>query len=145
MSDKLICLIRRGWVEATPEEIVRQTLLKNMVDKLGYPSSLLNVEGSLERLVFGQATAAKRRVDIVSYIKADEGLLPLLLIECKAKLKKNKALLQVSSYNHFLKAAFFALADNQELLFFKPRKEGGWVVLRELPHFQELCLDFKSP
>lgn len=68
--DKLVCVIRRRPVAATPEERVRQAFLRRLLE-VGYPLSALQVEYSL-----GEAG----RFDVAAFTK--EGAI-WLLAECK--------------------------------------------------------------
>jgi hypothetical protein len=72
--------IRRREVPATPEEGVRQAVLKWLMEAVGVPARLLGVEYSLSVVVPGDM----RRVDIVAYKPGAGGLEPWLLVECKA-------------------------------------------------------------
>lgn len=98
---KYVCLIRNIEVAATPEERVRQALLKLMIEELGYPKSNFVVERCLTS--FG---GPERRLDIL-FFKGHE---PYLLIECKKDKIDNKAKAQVLGYNHFIQSKEIALA-----------------------------------
>ncbi len=86
---------------ATPEEQVRQGLIRHLIDDLGFPPELLAVECGLN----------ERRTDLVAYERRAEDLAPLLLIECKAVALNDAAMHQVLGYNHHLKAKFVALVN----------------------------------
>jgi hypothetical protein len=113
LSKKLVYdEVRKLWVKASPEEIVRQQWLKAMINSLGYPRELLVVEKELKELphLLG-AAVPDRRVDILCYGK---GIQPLLLIECKAGALTDEALDQVVGYNHYVKADFAAIVNGRE-------------------------------
>ncbi len=131
--------IRKIWVAATPEEVVRQSWLKKMVCELGYPKELLVVEKELGELphLFNQALP-QRRLDILCYAKK-EGLTPLLLLECKDGRLSQQALDQVMGYNHFIQAPFVGLINiNQAIV---SGKSATWQLI---PSYQEL-LTCKTP
>lgn len=98
---KYRCLIRNIEVAATPEERVRQALLRLMVHELGYPKSGFVVERCLS--AFG---GPERRLDIL-FFRQDK---PDLLIECKKDKIDDKAMAQVLGYNHYIGAKEVALA-----------------------------------
>lgn len=98
--------IRKSWVAATPEEIVRQLWLQRMIRELQYPKSLIAVEKKIPQL--------QRRIDILCY---DPDCKPLLLIECKCEDLDQKAIEQVVGYNHFVKAPFVAVVNEKEVRF----------------------------
>lgn len=72
--------IRKRMVPATPEEAVRQAVLRWMTETLGVPPRLIGVEFSLATLDPGNF----RRMDIVAWNPGPGQLVPWLLVECKA-------------------------------------------------------------
>ncbi|HXF28511.1 MAG TPA: type I restriction enzyme HsdR N-terminal domain-containing protein [Chlamydiales bacterium] len=130
---KLLCLIRKVEVVATPEERVRQALLHTMIQKWGYPASLISVEKSLTELS-SHPFLPRRRVDIVAYYNEGETLEPLLLIECKAERFQEPAWRQLLGYNHTIQAPFFAIGAKESLYCFS---SDGTPVEGE-PYFQVL-------
>ena len=108
-SRGLICRIRKVLVADTPEERVRQELLAHLTGPAGYSPSLIAVEVPLKSLV-PSALVPRRRLDIVCFAPASEGLVPVLLIECKAAAPRGCALCQLNGYNRYLRAAAAALA-----------------------------------
>lgn len=133
--------VRQMWVSATPEERVRQQLLKKMIYGLSYPRELLSIEKSLPELCINSHLAPSRRVDIVCFAKgqgAQSSLYPLLIIECKEKAELlDDALEQVKGYNHFLKALFIAVAYPEGEVFGYPADK-GMAFLQYLPKYQDL-------
>jgi len=103
-------LIRRRHVAATPEEIVRQHLLHQMLSVLGFPKSLIAVEKKIG--------AMGRRADIVCFargIRPNEALSPLLLVECKAEDCSLAAREQAFGYNASLQAPFLCIAGKTQI------------------------------
>lgn len=145
-SSKLFDPVRKKWVEATPEEKIRQACIRLMIDSLGYPLSLLAVEKELIKLpqavpTFNSAIP-KRRADIIAFakgIKADCPLSPLLLIECKAVDLTPDFANQVISYNTFVKAPFITLANgNQCLTGWYDSEESFFRFEKGLPCYEKL-------
>lgn len=66
--------VRRQWVALTPEEEVRQQVIRMLHERYGYPLELMQVEGAIT--VNGQS----RRCDIVIFNV--EGR-PQMIVECK--------------------------------------------------------------
>ena len=124
--------IRKRTVSATPEESVRQALLRKMVEDLGYPKAFIVVEQKIPHL--------RRRVDLICYTNQidPQELLPLLVVECKAKSSLNKAYEQLLGYNSALKAPFLCVANEKEI-------ETFWLEGKEMKRvsfllvYQELC------
>lgn len=118
------CFIRQRWVVSTPEEQVRQALLRKMVEELHFPRGLLSVERGNR----------KRRTDIVCYTQK---MRPLVLIECKALSIEEEAIQQAFGYNETILAPFVTLAGREETLTFwfegKTRKSVPF-----LPVYEEL-------
>ena len=72
--------VRRREVLATPEELVRQAILKYLIESLHVPVNLIGVEFSLSAIEPGNFN----RADIVVYEPGQNQLKPWLLVECKA-------------------------------------------------------------
>lgn len=121
MTESIYCSIRKMWVAALPEEIIRQRLITHMIQNLSFPSSSLAVEKGLKQmphLTLLPGDIPDRRADLVCFAKGihpDHSLYPLLLIECKAVPLNSKVMHQVMGYNHFLKAHFIAAANENEI------------------------------
>lgn len=115
--------VRKKWVEATPEEIIRQGLIEKMLGELGYPPALLAVEKELSQLphlrLVEKKVIPRRRADIIAFarnIHPDHVLSPLLMIECKAVPLTPKFAQQVIGYNSVVQAPFLALANGEQVL-----------------------------
>ncbi|HEY4255243.1 MAG TPA: type I restriction enzyme HsdR N-terminal domain-containing protein [Chlamydiales bacterium] len=106
--------IRKKSVADTPEERVRQALLRQMVEVLAFPKGLIAVEKKL---------LSQRRADIIVFRRQGEGLTPLVVIECKAEDLDEEAIRQVVGYNTLLAAPFLCVAHQGGIQTFW--KEGG--------------------
>jgi hypothetical protein len=130
-TDQLFCSIRKTWVAATPEEMVRQSLIQMMLLELGFPPGGIALEKGLREMphiemIKGPIPA--RRADIIVFAKdihPSYPYYPLLLIECKAVPLTEKVIRQVVGYNQFIKAHFIAVANQTEIKL-------GWYQ----PHLQ---------
>ena len=125
--------IRRQWVAATPEELVRQSWLEKMVQELGFPKQLLAVEKELKTLPHLQHyphPLPSRRIDILSFVNE---MSPLLLIECKDEPLSQDAMDQALAYNTFVKATYVAIVNQTHI-----HLKGPYGELDRLPSFSEL-------
>lgn len=123
--------IRKEWVAATPEELVRQHWLQMMVRKLNFPSHLIAVEKELKTLPHLDGIAVpQRRIDILCF---DPTLVPLLLIECKDEKLSQAAMDQAISYNTFINAPFVAIVNQGAIRLQTAQGEMG-----TLPNYFEL-------
>jgi hypothetical protein len=68
-------VVRKKWIQLTPEEHVRQALLHYFINRMHYPAALIAVE---KQVKYG---ALNKRYDIVVYNRDHQ---PWLLAECKA-------------------------------------------------------------
>jgi hypothetical protein len=121
MPDSLFCPIRKTWIVALPEEKIRQSLIQEMTQRLGYPLGNLALEKNLDQLphLKGIRPLPRRRADLIVFAKdlhPNHSLYPLLLVECKAVSLTNKVLRQIVGYNQFVKAFFIAVV-NQNMTF----------------------------
>jgi len=106
-SKQIYDSVRKRFVALTPEEWVRQNLLRLMAEVFDYPLSLLAVERKV--LVNGIA----QRADVVVYNSSGE---PCLIAECKASSVKitEDTFLQAARYNLQLQVPFFVLTNGLE-------------------------------
>lgn len=137
---------------SSPEEEIRQALLFTLLEK-GYPRPLISVEKELKSLphLAHLLTLPKRRLDLLVFAKAETGLLPLLLIECKAVPLTERSKRQLLGYNRYVGAPFVALANKEEVQVgvFNP-EEGNFHFSKGLPAYEELlahltCAQAESP
>lgn len=96
--------VRRRWVSLTPEEWVRQQVIRYLHDRQGYPLELMQVEGQIN--VNGQV----RRCDIVVYNKSVQ---PVMIVECKKPevAITQKVADQVCRYNLALQVPYVFLTN----------------------------------
>ncbi len=137
--------VRNCKVLAYPEEIVRQRLLGDMINRLHYPKTMLGVEKEIEALphLMGRPVSAQnRRIDLICFAKGihpDFSLYPLLIIECKAHPLSQKVIEQVVGYNHEIGAYFIAVAnaDMVKTLWYDA-KQGRHSSVDYLPSYEQL-------
>ncbi len=132
MEGQLRCIIRQKWVDASPEERVRQSILDYLMSYKNYPKGRFSVESVVK--VNGQS----RRSDIIVH---DEHGKALMVVECKAPdiLIDERTLAQIAMYNHTLDAPFLLLSNGHLHHMFhldKIRKE--MVALDAIPDYIEL-------
>lgn len=96
--------VRRAWVRCTPEEWVRQHLIRFLAEHRGYPLALMAVERAYP--YHGQM----RRADLVAF---GHGARPLLIAECKAPSVAlgQDAVEQVARYNASVGAALWLVTN----------------------------------
>lgn len=128
---RFYCPIRKIEVAATPEENVRQRLVRHMLGPLGYPKGLLAVEKNLF------SGSLERRIDLVCFYRQQDFLKPLLLVECKAESLTVQAENQLFGYNAQIGAPFLCLVSESAIkLFWKEAEE--IKTLSYLPPYREL-------
>ncbi len=139
-NDQLFDPFRKKWVQATPEERIRQRLLQEMVGQLGYLPHLIALEkelGQLPHLQQRGASCPKRRIDLLVF--SPQSLKPLLMVECKAVPLSPTTIQQVIGYNSFVEATFIAVANDQQVMTgFYDSCEGKYRFENGLPHFKHL-------
>lgn len=96
--------IRKKFVKLTPEEWVRQNLVRYLIEGLAYPASLIAIEAPLS------INTLKMRSDVVVYKRNGQ---PLLAIECKAPEVKitQKVFDQIARYNMQLKVQYLLVSN----------------------------------
>jgi len=125
-KEQILCPWRKKWVRLTPEEWVRQQLLHRMVEQLGYPTSLIGVEVSIE------VGETHKRCDAVVY---DRFMNPMILIECKSEkvILTQRTLDQAIVYNRRLEVPYLILHNGPHTIVVDTVVER--VLLYEMPPF----------
>lgn len=122
--------VRKKWVALSPEEWVRQHVLRWLIEIKNYPASLLAVEKTIE------VNGLSRRCDIVFF---DRMLKPALLVECKApEVSVSQVVFdQAARYNLSLGAELFLITNGINHFCCRANHENAaYDFLRELPDYK---------
>lgn len=137
-SNSIFDPVRKKWVDATPEEEVRQALIEKMVRELGYPLSLLAVEKEISQLphlsLVETRKIPRRRIDLIAFgvnIHPQWPLFPLLMVECKAVPLTRRSTQQVIGYNALVQSPFLALANASGTLMGQYDHKTGLYTFQE--------------
>ncbi len=125
-------IIRRKYLVAGPEEIVRQHLVHFFIEELAYPKGKISVEKQL------MLNGMKRRTDVVIYDKETK---PLLIAECKAPQVKitQDAFEQVARYNLKLRVEYLVVTNGLSHYCCKlDLKKGQFVFLKDIPTYSSI-------
>lgn len=122
-------ILRQKYVALTPEEWVRQHFVHYMIEKLGYPKSLMANEVNLN---IGQK---KLRADSVLYTRT---LTPRMIMEYKAPHVKitQKVFDQITVYNMLLHVDYLVVSNGMEHYCCRmdyPNKK--YLFLKEIPEY----------
>ncbi len=126
--------VRKKYVNLTPEEFVRQRFLDYLINRLGYPKTLLAVE---KFLIYN---TIKNRADVVVY---DSSGNVLMVAECKApQIRLTQAAFeQAARYNMIFKAEYLLITNG--ITFFCARinfQNNTFTFLENVPKYSELCV-----
>ncbi|MBL7924762.1 MAG: type I restriction enzyme HsdR N-terminal domain-containing protein [Bacteroidia bacterium] len=129
-SKQIYDSVRKRFVALTPEEWVRQNLLRYMSEVCRYPPALMAVE----KLV--KVNGLSQRADIVVYNRQGK---PWLIAECKSTSVKlsQDTFLQAARYNFTLEVPFLVLTNGLEHYCLQ-RIRDNFEFLADLPEFMEL-------
>ncbi|MES2574820.1 MAG: type I restriction enzyme HsdR N-terminal domain-containing protein [Bacteroidota bacterium] len=122
--------IRKKFIILTPEEWVRQHVVRFLLEEKKYPKSLINVEKVLS------VNGLRKRYDIVVF-NPDGSI--FVLVECKApEIKSAQATFdQIARYNMTLKAKFLMVTNGLNHYFCQMDFENEkYEFLRELPDYE---------
>jgi hypothetical protein len=124
--------VRKRQVAATPEEAVRQAVLRYLIDVLKVPVNLIGVEYSLANLEAGNF----RRVDIVVWRPGKGQLAPWLLVECKEpRVRIDDAVaLQAGDYLKKIPCRFVMLSNGADSRYLQ-RSGEGYALVAGLPFY----------
>lgn len=124
--------IRKKYVKLTPEETVRQHVIRYFIEELGYRASLTSVEMGLT------LNTMDRRSDIVFF---DVSGKPRVVIECKAASVKLTPTVfeQVKRYNLTLKADFLIITNGSTFVSaYVDYGSGEYRFLKFLPNYKQV-------
>ena len=122
--------IRKKFIILTPEEWVRQHVVRFLLEEKKYPKSLINVEKVLT------VNGLRKRYDIVVF-NPDDSI--FVLVECKApEIKTAQATFdQIARYNMTLKAQYLMVTNGLNHYFCQMDFENEkYQFLRELPNYE---------
>ncbi|MBQ7421760.1 MAG: type I restriction enzyme HsdR N-terminal domain-containing protein [Prevotella sp.] len=125
-------ILRRKYVSLTPEEWVRQHFVHYLIERKGYPATLLANEIKLQ---VGDKTL---RADTVLY---DSGLHPRMIIEYKAPTiaLSQKVFDQISVYNLLLHVDYLIVSNGLHHYICKMDYDNQkYLFLEEIPDYQKL-------
>jgi len=123
--------IRKKFILLTPEEWVRQNVVKYLLNEKKYPKSLTNVEKVIK------VNDLTKRYDVVVY-NSDGSI--FLLVECKAPNIKisQETFNQIARYNLALKAEHLMVTNGLNHYFCKMDFESQkYIFLEELPFLEK--------
>lgn len=121
---------RSKWVALTPEEWVRQHIIRYLSDELGYPKGLIATEMAIT------LNSRLRRCDIVVHNRNGS---PALIVECKAPSVglSQASFDQVNQYNWALGVPFLIVSNGMKHYCLES-KEGNFIFRENIPDFDYL-------
>lgn len=121
--------IRGRYVRLTPEEWVRQHLVRYLIEERGFPAGYAAVEKGFQYV----GTAV--RADVIMH---DYKGHPVLIGECKAPgIRVTKAVFeQLARYNSVINARYLVATNGKTHFCCEHKVGGGYTFLTELPEFK---------
>lgn len=124
--------IRKRFVAMTPEEWVRQHIIRLLIEQYGVPAGLMGVEQRVKVGVLSQ------RADIVVYNRSGQ---PILIVEVKSPnvAISQEVLDQASRYNIALNVKFLILSNglNHLILRFDSEKK-AYEIVAKMPQYTDM-------
>ena len=124
--------VRGKYLVLTPEEWVRQHLVRFLIEEKNYPKGLIAIEKGL------RLNGLQKRADVLVYNKAGK---PVLLIECKApNVKINQAAFdQIGRYNISFRLPYLLVSNGMSHYCAKINFEAkDFSFLKDIPSYEEL-------
>jgi hypothetical protein len=125
-------IFRRRKIKLTPEEWVRQNILRFLMEEKGVPQSLISMESGVK------INRLSRRYDAVIYNRHRE---PLLLVECKAPSVSIQQVTfdQIVAYNRTLKARYMLVTNGIKHYFCRiDVEQHKYIFMDDIPTFNTL-------
>ena len=120
-DNKIYAPLKDKWLVLKPEEVVRQTYIKRLIDSYGYTLSQMDQEIQVSNSQRGQGAA---RADIVVWRSKEDKAAkkyPLIVVECKAESVTihKEDYYQGMNYASWAHADFFVTTNLKETRIFK--------------------------
>ncbi|MFA7615378.1 MAG: type I restriction enzyme HsdR N-terminal domain-containing protein [Moheibacter sp.] len=122
----IFCCIRKKWLKLTPEEWVRQHVIRFLTDQKGCSKSAINSE------VVVEINGMKKRADVVVFRKEK----PFIIVECKApEIPISEQVFdQIARYNLELDAEYLMVTNGLQHYYCQMDFENSrYNFLKELP------------
>lgn len=132
MKELIFDPVRKKRVVLTPEEGVRQWLIKELTQSKGYPLQLMSCEFAIT------INSVPYRGDLVLF---GRDMQPILLAECKAPNVKisTESFNQILRYNLALKVKYLIVTNGLQTFLAKiTAQTGEYSFLTEIPHYNEI-------
>lgn len=133
----IYCPSRQIFLRLTPEEKVRQELLKTLINDMEIPASSITTEYPLSNL----DSKSKQRADVVVWEETKSGKeIPLIAFELKANHIEitDQTLEQVLSYNEILKAQYVGISNGIDTELFEVINNIPNPLVHDLYNYKEL-------
>lgn len=145
-NGKIYSPIRDKWLIETPEERVRQELVKTLVNDFGYPLEVMAEEYHTD---FEGRGVRSTRADIVIYKTQEDKNMnynAFIVVECKAETVKirKEDFYQRTEYAAKLRAQFLILHNSKETNFYAvdmdkvPNKSDAFTQIVTVPKFEDI-------
>ena len=121
--------LRKKFLMLTPEEWVRQHIIRYLIEHKNYPKSLIALERGIKY------NELKKRFDV---LVLDRNGNPFFLVECKAPEVNltQKAVEQVCLYNKTIGAEFLGVSNGIVHVFMQRQlKDGKYLQINHFPSF----------
>lgn len=133
VEGKVFCFdpVRKCWIVAGPEEVVRQKLLQFLITDLRFPKGLIKLEHPLKW------NKLSHRSDVVLYNRSGK---PFMIIECKAPSVRvtQTTMDQAARYNLVLKVSHLMITNGSHSICCKiDFKNEKFEYLKDLHFVQD--------
>lgn len=122
---------RKKFVSLTPEEWVRQHIIKYLVEDKAFPAGLVSIEAEIN------VNNLRRRYDGLVFTRTHT---PLLLIECKAPSVKitQKVFDQIFAYNTQVIAPYLLITNGLQHFLLKMSANNTPEFIQSIPNYTAL-------
>jgi len=137
-QDRIFDEVRKKYVALTPEEWVRQNIVRFMIVEKSVPAGLIILE---KQLVMNTMT---RRPDVLIHDKYGK---PVMIIECKApdiKIAQN-TFDQIARYNSVVRVPYLMVTNGlKHYCCMMDYENNNYIFLKDIPSYDEMILDTGS-
>lgn len=129
---QVLDILRRRFVNLTPEEWVRQHFIHFLITEKGYPQGLLANEVELK------VADKKLRCDSVLF---NHNRQPRMIMEYKAESVEltPKVIKQITTYNMLLNVDYLMISNGlMHLCMHYEKNDDKWIFMKEIPEYDSI-------
>lgn len=135
----VLCTTRKKLIQITPEELVRQQFIQELILEFDVPIEMIKVEVPLS--YFKKGAIGRADIIVFGLLKDEDINVPLMVIECKEPSVPitDRVGLQVVRYDSVIQSKVIIVTNGSHTEIYKFNEtHGDYILLKEIPKYNQL-------